>query len=80
MGAVRVLSKVANLASKSHFSNPCSSRYDVFYDFFKNFFKNIDFKKFQNVEVLIHVLGYCEGTLRGLRILSQNMIAQILLV
>ena len=71
MGAARVLSKVVNLASKSHCSNPCSSRYNVFYDLKK---------KFQIVEDLNTVIGICEGTLRWLRILSLNMVAQIFLV
>ena len=36
LGAVRVLSGVANLASKSQFSYPCSFRdMKFFYDFFK---------------------------------------------
>ena len=32
---------------------------------FSKSFKNLNFKKFQNVEDLNHVVGYCEGTLRG---------------
>ena len=57
---------VANLASNSHFSNPCSFRdMTFFYDFFQKNFRNLDFKKFQNVEDLNPVVGYFEGTLRG---------------
>ena len=33
--------------------------------FFQKNFKNLNFKKFQNVEDLNAVVGYCEGTLKG---------------
>ena len=63
MGAIRVLSGVANLASKSHFSIPCSFRDLTFLcDFFENFQKNIDLKKIENFE-LNPVFAKCEGNL-----------------
>ena len=64
MGAIRVLSGGANLASKSHFSNPCSFRNLTFlFDFFENFQKNIDLKKIKNFEELNPVFANCEGNL-----------------
>ena len=56
LGGVRVLSGLANLSSKSHFSNPCSFRHRRFHDFFKNFQKNLDNKKFRiwlNISILL---------------------------
>ena len=44
------------------------------------FKKNLDMKKFQNVEPLNPVIGICEGTLRGLRILPLNMVALVLVL
>ena len=41
---------------------------------------NLEVKKFQNFEDLNTVAGNCEGTLRGLRILPVNMVAQIFVV
>ena len=38
LGAVRVFSGVANFASNSHFSNPCSFRDMTFFMIFSNFF------------------------------------------
>ena len=51
-----------------------------FYDFLRNFQKNLNVKKFQNFDELNHVIGICEGTLRGLRILPLEMTTQILVV
>ena len=52
---------VANLTSNSHFSNSCSFRDMTFF----MIFQNLDFKRFQNVEDLNPVVGFCEGTLRA---------------
>ena len=51
-----------------------------FYDFIQSFQKNLNVIKFQNFEELNPVIGICEGTLRGLRILPLTMAAQILVV
>ena len=51
-----------------------------FMTFSEIFKKNLDIKKFQNVEPLNPVIGICEGTLRGLRILPLNMVALVLVV
>ena len=48
--------------------------------FFRNFQIILDVKKFKTFEDLNPVVGNCEGTLRGLRILPLNMTAQILVV
>ena len=52
----------------------------MFYDFFKIFFKNLDFIKFQYVEDLSPVVGFCEFALRGCESLPLIMAAQILVV
>ena len=76
-----MLSGVGNLASNFHFSNPCSFReMTVFLIFSKKFQKNLNVKIFQNFEDLNPLIGICEGTLRGLRILPLNMAAQIIVV
>ena len=78
---VRVLSSVANFASKYDCSNPCSFRdMTFFYDFLPNFQKNLDVEIFQNFEDLNPVIRICEGTIRELRILPLNMAAQFRVV
>ena len=52
----------------------------VFFSFSLKFKRNLDVKKFRNIEDLNPVIGICEGTLRGLRFLRLNMVAQILVV
>ena len=46
LGAVRVHSGVANLASNSHFSNPCSFRDMTFFMIFSKKLQKLRFKKF----------------------------------
>ena len=48
--------------------------------FYPKFSKNLNFKKFQNFKDLNPVIGNCEGTLRGLQILTLSIAAQILVV
>ena len=61
--AVRVLSIIANLASKYDSSNPCSFEMTCF--MILNFFlENLDFKQFKRMEIPNLVVGYFEGTLR----------------
>ena len=52
----------------------------MFYDFLRNFQKKLHVEKFQKFEDLNPVIGICEGTLIGFRILSLNMNAQVPLV
>ena len=49
----------------------------IFSEIFK---KKLNVKTFQNFEDLNPIIGICEGTLGGLRILPLNMAAQILVV
>ena len=65
LGAVRVFSGVANLASNSHFSNPCSFRDMTFFVIFSKIFKNLDFKKFTKLEITISAVRLSQGTLRS---------------
>ena len=76
-GAIRVLSGVANLASHYDCSNPCSFRDITFVVIF--FSKNLNyffFKIWISISCSWVLLGYSQN----LRILSPNVMAQILVV
>ena len=63
--ALRLLSGVANLASKFECSKPFSFRDTTSaYDFFK-IYKEIRYKNLVNVEILNPVFGCCHGSCRG---------------
>ena len=50
----------------------------MLYDLIRNLKKNLNVEKFQKFKDLNPVIGICEGTLRGLRLLPLNIAAQIL--
>ena len=67
-----VLSGVAYLASKSHFSNPCYFRDMTFFFFFQKNSKNLNFKELHKLKDIVLVVGNCESTLRSCELASEN--------
>ena len=65
--AVKVLSGVADLASKYGCSNLCSSPKITFFFviLFQKIFRKLEFSFFSNFEIPISVVGGCQSTLRG---------------
>ena len=70
MGPVRVISKIANLASVYDCSILCSFRDMTFFEIYF----------FSKSEIPNPVVGYCQSTIMDREILPSNMTAQILVV
>ena len=51
------------MASKSHFSNPCSFR-DMTFRIFSKFFREFSFNFFHKSEIPNPIVGSCQSTLK----------------
>ena len=79
MGTVRVLSRIASLASKYDCSNSCSFRDMTFFVIFSKIFRKFKLFFFKS-EFFNHVVGYRQSTIKKLQILPPSMTVQILVV
>ena len=53
LGPLRVISKIANLASKYDCSNPCSFRDMMFFVIFSKFSENLNYYKFLKITIIL---------------------------